>query len=118
MGMLSVKEGVDEFIPWALSNFDCYWLSAWSSNGSVSDIHKDLLPYLPPEAESIPASKWGEYKTDAIVDGNFIWIDDNLLSAEQEYLEKNGWLGRFVHVDVMEPSIRPVMKRIVEVVQG
>jgi hypothetical protein len=111
---LTLKDGVDEFIPWAVSNFDCYWLTAWAPSGRTSMIEGKLLPYLPEEAKNIKIGVWSGLKTEAIKDGDFIWIDDNLLNDEKVYLEDNGWLSNFILVNSSEASIKPVMQKIKE----
>lgn len=109
---MSLKEHVDEFFKWATANFDCYWLTGWAPNGNRTLIDKMLLQHLPDEAKTINVANWNDLKTEAITDGDFRWIDDELLKAEREYLENNGWFDNFILVDPTEPSLKHVMQRI------
>ena len=112
---LAMKEYVDEFIEWATDSFDCCWLSCWAVHGNMHLIEEKLLPWLPPEAKTIKAAKWGYLKTEALEGRDWIWIDDNLLPKEKEFLEERKLLDHYIHVDPIEPSLRLVMGRIKQV---
>lgn len=107
------KDGVAEFVEWATSHYDCYWLTAWARHGYSPVMKMELFPRLPKSAERIKFAKWGNLKIEGIQgDGNFCWIDDNLLRDEDEWLTERGWRNRFVQVDAHELSIEPVMAQI------
>jgi len=107
-----LKEGADELIRYGIKHFDCYWLTGWAPNGRKQLIDKYLLPRLPSEAAKINVAVWNNLKTEAITDGDFIWVDDNLLRNERDYLEQHGWLDRFVHINTSNPSLRDDIARI------
>lgn len=110
---LALKEHVDEFLIWATSYFDCYWLTGWAPGGYMGMINDKLLPHLPPEAQHISIGLWNDIKTEGLPqDKNWIWIDDNLLRNERERLEEIGCLRNFILVDKLEPSLRHVKSRI------
>jgi len=116
---MSLKEHVDEFIIWATSEFDCYWLTGWAPNGHMKMINDRLLPHLPPEASNIKVAIWSDLKTEAISNGdrNWIWIDDNLLKNERAYLESINCLRNFILIDPQEPSLRYAKGKIEHVRQ-
>lgn len=107
-----LKEDVAGFFDWATQNFDCYWLSNWVPRGMMFGFKRDLLPLLPPAAATVKPAYFAGVKTEAIVDGDFFWLDDNLLAEEKQYLEEHGWLDRFIHVDRNATSMAPVMAEI------
>ena len=109
---MSLKEYVDEFIIWATSEFDCYWLTGWLPE----TINSKLLPCLPPEASQIKIASFRDVKTEALSkNGNWIWIDDNLLKNERDYLRSINCLRNFILIDPQEPSMRFAKGRIEQV---
>ena len=111
---LSQKDGVPEFIEWATANFDCYWLTAWATNGRDRLLKDKLLPYLPDAAQQIKIAYWSDLKTEAFKDGDgdFLWIDDNLLGAERQFLEEAGWMDNFIRVNTKDTTLAPVVAEI------
>lgn len=107
-----LKEGVGEFFDWATSKFDCYWLSNWVPRGSMFNFNRSILPLLPESVKLVKPAYFEDLKTEAIVDGDFFWLDDNLLSEEKKYLEDHGWLNGFIHVDRNGTSMAPVVAEI------
>lgn len=113
---LQMKEHVDEFIIWATKNYDCYWLTGWAPYGFMRMIDTHMLAHLPPQAKTIKAGIFNKFKTEALdPKGGWIWIDDNLLPHDKEFLETNGLVRNYVPVDSEEPSLRHVMGRIIDV---
>lgn len=109
----ALKEHLDEFIIWAVANFDCYWLTGWAPNGHMGLLNDKLIPHLPPEAKQIKIAIWNDLKTEGVPKGtNWIWIDDNLLRNERQQLELTGCLRNFILVDPQEPSLRHVKSKI------
>ena len=117
---LALKENLDEFIIWATSEFDCYWLTGLAPNGHMKIINDVILPYFPPEASNIKVAIWSDLKTEAISknDKNWICIDDNLLKNERAYLEYIGCLHNFILIDPQEPSLRYAKGKIEHVRKG
>lgn len=107
-----LKDDLDQFFIWATKNFDCYWLSNWVPRGRMLYFKKALLPLLPSVVASIKPGLFSGLKTEAIQDGDFFWLDDNLLTGEKQYLEEHGWLDRFIHVDSNATSMAPVTAEI------
>jgi len=107
-----VAEDVGEFLDWAAARFDCYWLTAWTMGGQTHEFRSVLLPRLPPVAKKIRIAPWKRYKTEAIGDGNFLWVDDQLYSPEREFLLKHDWLDRWIEVDPAERLLQPVREEI------
>lgn len=107
-----LKEGIEDFLIWATNSFDCYWLSNNIPRGLMGYFRREFLPLLPPIAASIKPGIFAGLKTEAIKDGDFFWIDDNLLAEEKKYLEDNGWLDRYIYVDSNATSMAPVMSEI------
>lgn len=105
----TVKEGVPEFLEWASSNFECLWLTGWAPLGRMGMIKNKLLPMLPECAKKFGCAQWCDLKTEGITDGDFYWIDDNLLTDEKQVLEDKGWSGRFIKARSSDPSIKAVM---------
>lgn len=102
-----LKDKSDDFIIWATDNFDCYWLTAWSTNGQQKMIKSFLLPHLPKQAKKIKYSVWSDLKTEGIdmTDDQWIWIDDNLLKSEQQKLKETGMLNNFIKINAQNMSM-------------
>ncbi len=107
-----LKESAGDFFDWATKNFDCYWLSNWVPRGSMFNFNKNVLPLLPESAAQVQPAYFESLKTEAISDGDFLWLDDSLLTKEKQYLEEHGWLDRFIHVDKNATSMAPVIAEI------
>lgn len=107
-----LKHGVTEFFDWATQNFDCYWLSNLVPRGMMFGFKREVLPILPESAKKVKAGHFARLKTEAITDGDFLWLDDNLLQEEKAYLEEHGWLNNFIHVDHDATSMAPVISEI------
>lgn len=108
----SLKDGVDEFFDWATQSFDCYWLSNLVPRGMSLVFRKTVLPYLPESAKLVKPAFFTQFKTEAIKDGDFLWIDDSLLQEEEKYLNERGWLDGYIRVDKNATSMAPVMAEI------
>lgn len=105
-------EDVAAFLDWATGTFECWWLTAWAIGGDSRKLRRGLLPHLPPCARRIRTARWTRLKTDALRDGRFLWIDDELYAGERELLKKRRWLARFVRVDPFERSLLPVRRKL------
>jgi len=51
-------------------------------------------------ASRISPSSYRTLKTDAL-HGDFMWIDDQPLACEIEYLRERGWLDRWIQIDTV-----------------
>jgi hypothetical protein len=95
---------VAEFLWFAVSNFDCFWLST-HCQGDAKAVFLYLVGKLPsetvPSLEKIKATSWDTMKTDAIDFGiDFYWLDDNLFDAERDVLAQHGALDRHIRIDL------------------
>lgn len=108
----ALKDGVIDFFDWATNEFECYWLSNLVPRGMMLSFRREVLPLLPESAQKVKAANFTNLKTEAILDGDFLWIDDNLLQQEKAYLEEHGWLNNFIHVDHNATSMAPVISEI------
>lgn len=107
-----LKEGADEFFDFVTKNFDCYWLSNWVPRGSMFNFNKNVMPLLPESATQVQPAYFENLKTEAISDGDFLWLDDSLLTKEKQYLEEHNWLDRFIPVDKNATNMAPVIAEI------
>lgn len=108
----ALKEGVTEFFDWVTSEFECYWLSNLVPRGRMLSFRREVLPVLPKSAQKVRAADFTNLKTEAILDGDFLWLDDNLLQQERAYLEEHGWLDNFIYVDHNATSMAAVVSEI------
>lgn len=87
----SVPDGMDEFIQFITSNFDCYWLTTHCKGDAnrciqylksyFSDNILDLMAMIKP-------TNWNTLKTEAInLFEPFVWLDDYPMMAEKIVLE-------------------------------
>lgn len=113
------KEGATDFLEWAIKNFDCYWLTGWAKGGDMSEIVKDLNPFLPESCRDIPAAHWTRLKTEALEreDGQFLWADDAVLHNEWQFLDENGWSANVVLAKANDPSVKAIEAEIKEKMQ-
>lgn len=107
-----LKEGVPEFLEWASQNFECLWLTGWAPLGRMRLLSDKLVPHLPECAKNFKIAHWCNLKTEGITDGDFYWIDDNLLADEKDILIAKGWMNRFILAKATDPSITAVMKAL------
>jgi hypothetical protein len=106
------KEGLEEFFNWATKQFDCYWLSNLIPRGMMFGFKRETLPLLPEAAKSVKPAYFENLKTEAIKDGDFFWLDDNLLQEEKAYLEERGWLDGYIPADRNGASMVSLMAEI------
>ncbi|MDF7826000.1 hypothetical protein P4B35_18360 [Pontiellaceae bacterium B12227] len=93
----------DEFIRFAVSTFDCYWLTT-HCKGDVETALRYLRPYVDDETlrdlGRIKATNFRVFKTEAISSSEeFIWIEDELLGGEINWLKENGKLPSWYPVN-------------------
>lgn len=85
-------DGAIEFVNFALSNFDCYWLTTHCKDGNCKQVLKLLAQYLPDDVvenlKKVKPTKWNTLKTEGIdFESDFIWVDDYVFEAEKKVLE-------------------------------
>ena len=87
-------ENIHELISFAVSNFDCYWLTTHCKGDAQTAIDY-LSEYLAEEdielLREVKPTDWRTLKTEAIdFTSDFYWIDDYVMRAEKEILFANG----------------------------
>lgn len=87
-------DNVHELISFAVSNFDCHWLTT-HCKGDPQPAIDYLSEYLAEEdielLKKVKPTDWRTLKTEAIdFSSDFCWIDDYVLHAEEEILFANG----------------------------
>ena len=123
--LLSVKgknipEGAEQFITWAVANFDCFWLTTHCRGGENKAVQY-LQGFYPKHIvrllESVKATDWYDKKTEAIDNQSpFIWVEDYPFQAELDDLKLWGKLPALVKVDLSTPNaLHQTMTRINEV---
>lgn len=90
-----------EFLEFALSAFDCYWLTT-HCRGDAGTVLEYLRPYASPEVLQLLAqvrpTTFRNLKTEALA-GDFLWLDDSPLATEIDRLREAGHGGRWIEVD-------------------
>lgn len=97
----TLAAGCEDFIDYALDNFDCYWLTS-HCRGDTESVLNYLKPYLTPSLHSklqqIKATNYTTFKTEALY-GDFLWLDDAPTAYEIKYLDKHNLLHRWLEVN-------------------
>lgn len=96
--------GIDAFIQFITSNYDCYWLTTHCKGDSEPCIQY-LAKYLSKESLSaltdVHPTNWNTLKTEAInLNEPFFWLDDYVMLAERKILEIAGHLDSLIIVDL------------------
>lgn len=104
---ICLAEGAEDFLRFALSKFDCYWLTTNANRGDAKSALKALRPYVGKSflelAGKVKPTKWKTLKTEAIDFSNdFYWIEDQLLWSEKNVLEKHGCLNRWIQINTRQ----------------
>ncbi len=102
-GEVQLSYKAEEFIQFALSNYDCYWLTT-HCKGDVGSVLRYLRPYVDDETfrglGRVKPTTFQVFKTEAInSDEEFIWIEDELLQGEIQWLEDNDKLASWYPVN-------------------
>lgn len=108
-GVLLTKQGVPathivEFLKFATSNFDCYWLTT-HCDGDATTAFLYLVGKFPPEAvpylEKIKPTKWKLWKPEGIdFSSDFFWLDDYAFDGDRKVLEEHKALERLITIDL------------------
>lgn len=110
-GVLITKGGhpanfVDEFLRYTVSNYIVYWLTTHCRTGGNNAISY-LQDKLPQETikliQIIKPTNWSTLKTEAInFNQDFLWLDDYIMNAEIDVLEKNKSTENYIKVDLIK----------------
>jgi hypothetical protein len=98
-------DGVDEFIDFVTTHFECYWLTTHCKGDSRTAL-KYLEQFMQPETieklkDAVRPTNWDALKTEAIdFESAFYWLDDNPLQVERTLLEKNRVSDRLILVNL------------------
>lgn len=114
-----VPEGIDEFIHFVTSNFDCYWLTT-HCKGNTSTCLSYLRKYLSESSISalshVKSTHWNTLKTEAInLAENFFWLDDYVFSAEKMILEKADKINSLILVNLSRDN---ELNRIIDILKN
>lgn len=104
-----IAEGIEDFINYIVTNFDCYWLTTHCKDGSTKNVLNMLSQYVPNHiAKQLLAVKptiWNSLKTEAIdFKSDFYWIDDCVFNAERQILYNNNCINKLILVDLNNPE--------------
>lgn len=97
--------GAEEFIKYAVENFDVYWLTTHCTESDATHAINYVMragnESLRPHLEKLIPTSWSEYKTEAIdFTKPFLWFDDDCYLGERQDLEKNNAFNSWVEVDL------------------
>ena len=98
-------DGAIELVDFALSNFECYWLTTHCKDGNSSQVLKLLAQYFSDDVveklKKVKPTKWDTLKTEGIdFESDFFWLDDYVFEAEKKVLKKNCRLDNLILVDL------------------
>lgn len=102
-GRATLAKGAEEFIDYAITHYDCYWLTT-HCKGDVQTVLDYLNPYcssrLLEKLRMIKPTNFDTWKTEGIdFSREFIWVDDYLFNAEIEVLDKNGRIDSWIQIN-------------------
>jgi hypothetical protein len=84
----------EDLIDYALSNYDCYWLTTHCRDGNCDQVLSLLAQYFPNDVmgklKKIKPTKWDTLKTEGIdLKSNFYWLEDYVFEAEKKILDQH-----------------------------
>jgi len=101
-----VAPGAMEFLSWAVANFNCYWLTSRSHDGTHDEIERAFRFAIPTNnmaaetkklIRAIRPTQWGAEKVSGIdLSRDFYWIDDNPDSGSVAALGAVGKSSRLI----------------------
>lgn len=105
MGRCLANRGLD-FLEFALNNFECFWLSTHSRPGTTDHVLEYLDTFAEQEdkqplralASRVAPSCYKTLKVEAL-EGDFLWVDDQPIATEIEFLHERGWLNRWIQIN-------------------
>jgi hypothetical protein len=103
-----VAPGAMEFMSWAIGNFNCYWLTTRSQDGSYEEIERAFRFAIPTTniaeetkklIKAIRPARWAAGKIDGIdISREFFWLDDNPDQPSVDALKEARLLDRLITV--------------------
>lgn len=100
--------GIDYFIQFITSNFNCYWLTTHCKGDSTHCLNylKDYLSERSISALSqVKPTNWDSLKTEAInFEEPFFWLDDYIFSMEKKIIEQVGRIDSLILVDLRQKN--------------
>ena len=124
MNLYEIASGATEFLVWAAANFDVFWLSSRTSDGSIENAER-AFRHASPSAmrsghlssliRSIPASQWETAKISGIdIARPFFWIDDDPDPTSIAHLNDSDLKQRLIKVSVdSEADLLSALPRII-----
>ena len=102
-GSTELAYGASEFLLYAAENFDCYWLTT-HCKGDVDAPMEYLRKYVDRDTfevlKRVKATHFDVFKTEALSpEDDFLWIDDQLLRTEQDWLESNSIRSSWIQIN-------------------
>jgi hypothetical protein len=97
--------GAEEFIKYAVENFDVYWLTTHCTQSdaahAINYVMRAGSESLRPHLEKLIPTSWSDNKTEAIdFSKPFLWFDDDCYLAEKRDLEANNAFNSWIEVDL------------------
>jgi hypothetical protein len=97
--------GAEEFIKYAVENFDVYWLTTHCTQSdathAINYVMRAGSESLRTHLEKLIPTSWSDNKTEAIdFSKPFLWFDDDCYLAEKRDLEANNAFNSWVEVDL------------------
>jgi hypothetical protein len=98
-------DGVDEFVDFVTTYFECYWLTTHCKGDSRTAL-KYLAQFMQLETieklkDTVRPTNWDALKTEAIdFESDFYWLDDNPLQVERKQLGDKGVEDRLMMIDL------------------
>jgi hypothetical protein len=91
-------------LKWCLQNFECYWLTARSCQGSIEEVARAFrfatgsTSEIRNLAKSITVAPWARAKIKGIdLRKPFVFVDDNIDAITYQYLLDNGLADKWIH---------------------
>jgi hypothetical protein len=113
-------------LKWCLQNFDCYWLTARSTQGSIEEVTRafrlasgstgEILDLV----KSLAVARWSNAKIEGIdLQNPFVFVDDNIDAFTYQYLLDKGLANNWIHANsaMNEDELLDVVNSLKSVVQ-
>jgi hypothetical protein len=101
--------GVQPFMEFILEHFDVRWLTSWCpSSATMSEAQYGALCWLTgvsvERLRAIPATRWRRNKAEGLgreagERTDFLWIEDDRMEEEMQWLLERGLMENFLHCD-------------------
>lgn len=100
-----VADKAMELIDYALSNFDCYWLTTHCRTNDTKHVLCYLSEFFPDDAvdrlKAVKPTIWSTLKTEGIdFNSKFYWLDDCLFESEKKVMEQHNCLDSIIKVNL------------------